>query len=225
MRSVKRSLKIFLIFLEFLTRSWHHLLGALVEVIGSERSKGEGEFWKLLLNGHFENSLPFFVVGSERCPKVHQKIIIFIENSERLCHYTLGAFVRVIGSERWQEGVGGLKRVCCFEFFSSVLTQFAISFQDRHYFLPNFDRPSLFVVGERGTGSRLVIQLGTVPPRKIFVVGSERCPNVHQKFLIFLETSARSYHHTLGAFVRVIIVSERWQEMTRGLRQVRCFVF
>ena len=66
-----------------------------MEVIGLERSKGEGEFRKLLLNGHFESSLPFFVVGSERCPKVHQKFFIFLETLARLYHHTLGAFVGV----------------------------------------------------------------------------------------------------------------------------------
>ena len=77
----------------------------------------------------------------------------------------------VIGSERWQERVGGLKQVCCSDFFSSVLTQFAISFKDHHYWLPNFNISSsievckLFWVricldlsgrvGERGIGLRV----------------------------------------------------------------------
>ena len=75
-----------------------------MEVIGSERSKGGGKYRKLLLNGSFENSLPFFVVGSERCPKVHQKFLIFLETSTRSHHRAIGAFVRVIIDGRgWRE--------------------------------------------------------------------------------------------------------------------------
>ena len=55
------------------------------------------------------NSLPFFVVGSEKHQKVHHNFLIFLETSTRLYHHTLGAFVGVVESERWQERAGGLK--------------------------------------------------------------------------------------------------------------------
>ena len=111
--------------------------------------KGEGDFQKLLFNSHFENSLPFFVVGSERRPKVHQNFLIFLETSTRSHHHNLGAFVRVIGSERIREmaGYGGrFETSALLRFLSSVSTQFSIYFQNHHYFLPDFNRSSLIVV-------------------------------------------------------------------------------
>ena len=68
--------------------------------------KGQGEFRILLLNSHFENSLPFFVVGSERRPQFHQNFLIFLETSARSYHHTLSVFVRVIGSEWIREMAG-----------------------------------------------------------------------------------------------------------------------
>ena len=39
-----------------------------------------------------------------------------------------------------------MKRVRCFDFGRLVLTQFAISFQDHHYLLPNFNRSISIVI-------------------------------------------------------------------------------
>ena len=110
--------------------------------------KGEGEFQNLLINGRFEISLSFFVVGSERRPKVHQNFLVVLETSTRSYRHTLSAFVRVIGSEwiRKMTGDGGrFETSSLLRFLTSVSTQFSISFQNQHYFLPGFNRLCLIV--------------------------------------------------------------------------------
>ena len=62
----------------------------------------------LFLNGHFENSFPFFVIVSAKRQKFHQHFLIFLETSTRSYHHTLSAFMGVIGSKRCQERVGSL---------------------------------------------------------------------------------------------------------------------
>ena len=101
-------------------------------------------------------------------------------------------------------------------FLTSVSTQFSNSFQNHHNCLPDFNIASLIVVvsliwmfgfvlncsvnpEREGWGSRVADQFF-----KFFIVSSERCQKVHQNFFIFLETSTRSYRHTLSAFVGVI---------------------
>ena len=111
--------------------------------------KGEGEFRKLLLNGRFEICLPFLVIGSERCPKVHQNFLIFLVTSTRSYHYTRGAFVRLIGLEWIKEMARDGRRFetsLLLQFLSLVSNQFSISFQNHHGFLPDFNRESLIVV-------------------------------------------------------------------------------
>ena len=110
------------------------------------KMKGEGEFRILLLNGLFENSLPFFVVCSERHPKVHQNFLIFLETSSRSYHHTLSAFVRVIGPEwiREMAGDGGrFETRSLLRFLSSVSTQFTDFFPETMLLSPRLQQSIL----------------------------------------------------------------------------------
>ena len=90
-----------------------------------------------LLTDHSENC-SLMAISKIACPssllvaidikKVQRKFLIFHETSSISYHYTLDACVEVIGSERWQERLGGLKRVSCFDIFSLVSTRFMIYF-------------------------------------------------------------------------------------------------
>ena len=113
-----------------------------------------------------------------------------------------------------------LKRFCCFNFWNSISTQCESSLV-----FPNFNRASLIVAVRMYLGlswmigltiisdlfpfqicSLTVVSIDSLP---FFVVDSERRQEAHQNFLIFLKTSTRLYHYTLGAFMGVI-GSNRW---------------